>query len=132
MSQRRRRRVLLLSPLFGLALAAGLAIRWPGAKTQVSATGAGRLLNRDPQTTADRRQADFTRYLARLKAAVDQQRRADSQAGAFAGDLRTAAIGRLGQCEIPARDRRSGACEVQAPQEWQERRLHPDPRSRRI
>jgi len=32
MSQRRRRRVLLLSPLFGLALAAGLAIRWPGAK----------------------------------------------------------------------------------------------------
>lgn len=82
------RTAVVLVVLLGLGLGAGLALHWPAAAPALPARPAAG----EAQAPADASGA-FATQLTRLEAAVDAQRRADQrQSGAFAENLRTAAM----------------------------------------
>jgi hypothetical protein len=85
------RGLVLLSFLLACLLAIALALHWP-SRSEVAPAASMRVdeLARPGHGMA---KSDFSQQLARLEAAVDAQRRAgQQQSGAFAEDLRTAAI----------------------------------------
>lgn len=84
--------LLLLSMVLAVALAVALAAYWPSLPATASADGLPSPGYASPDHGA-MAATDFTQRLARLEAAVDEQRRAEQQqSGAFAEDLRTAAM----------------------------------------
>jgi hypothetical protein len=77
----------LLVVLLTLALGIGLARHWPASAPPASAPSAA------PEPVVPDKARDFADQLRRLEAAVEAQRRAEQQrSGAFAADLRTAAM----------------------------------------